>query len=156
MNTLKIPLDFTNADFYQNNKVEEKDISKSITEFIKLLVDSTNGSFRPDYNFGFSLKNHQYENIYLKNNKNEIIIEAEIRKTSNEFANNLKDVIKRYETRLSEIKKIKSEIKKEKRTGKDKNGNSLAYYITEVVLSVSGTLLNGKPYNENFKLNIWS
>ena len=150
MNLLKIPLNFSNGHFYDNNKVEEKNMEKAVTDFIQLLIDSENGSFRPDTHFGFSLKNCQFENIYMQG-KNQQIINIEINKRKNsDYARILKETIQKYEPRIKSVQ-VETSTKEEK---ENKQGKIL--WATKVMINVRGSLINEMDYNKDFKLNIWS
>lgn len=101
MGGFKIPLDFLheNKSFYDNNCLsQEKSIEASVNHFITLLVNSPNGSFKPDSRFGFSLKNHYFENVDSKDE----IHEKKIRGKSDNYnyAKDLKETIKQFEPRL--------------------------------------------------------
>jgi hypothetical protein len=151
MNALKIPLNLSNGNFYENNKVEEKYMEKAVTDFIQLLIDSANGTFKADYAFGFSLKNCEFENIYMQG-KNKQIINIEINKRKNsDYARILKDTILKYEPRIKNTLQVETATREEKET---KNGKSV--WATKVIINVKGTLINGVEYNKDFKLNIWS
>jgi len=151
MNALKIPLNFSNGHFYENNKIEERNMEKAVTDFIQLLVDSENGSFKPDKNFGFSLKNCQFENIYMQG-KNKQIINIEINKRKNsDYARMLRDTIEKYEPRFRSMIQVETSTREEKEI---KNGRTV--WATKVIINVRGTLINGVEYNRDFKLNIWS
>jgi len=151
MKSLKIPLNLSNGNFYGNNKVEEKNMAEAVTAFVQLLVDSENGSFKPDYNFGFSLKNCQFENIYMQGKNNQVInIEINKRKNS-DFAKILKESIQKYEPRLRDTFQVETSTREEKET---KNGKTV--WATKVIINVRGFLVNGEEYNKDFKLNIWS
>lgn len=157
MNALKIPLDLSNGNFYENNKVEEKNMEKAITAFIKLLVNSPNGSFKPDYDFGFSLQNCRFENIYMQG-KNKQILNTEINKRKNsDFSKKLKETIQEFEPRLKkDTVEVSTSTTEEIKKSKEKNGKNLEFAATVVIINVKGVLINGKEYNKDFKLNIWS
>ena len=151
INALTIPLNLSNGNFYENNKIEEKNMEKAVTAFIQLLIDSENGSFKPDYDFGFSLKNCQFENIYMQG-KNKQIINIEINKRKNsDYARILKDIMQKYEPRLRNTLQIETSTREEK---ENRRGKSIL--ATKVIINVKGTLINGQEYNKDFKLNIWS
>lgn len=105
MTGFKIPIDFSKGDFYNSNLVENdknddsKSILKSIDDFITLLINSPNGSFKPDSRFGFLLKNRRFENV----DSNDEIQGRKIGGGSddnNYYATCLKEAIERFETRL--------------------------------------------------------
>jgi hypothetical protein len=151
MNALRIPLNLSDGDFYDNNKVEERNIEKAVTAFIQLLIDSENGSFRPDFNFGFSLKNCQFENIYMQG-KNHQIINIEINKRKNsDYARILKETILKYEPRLRNTLQVETLTREENENRRGKN-----VMATKVIINIKGILINGEEYNKDFKLNIWS
>jgi len=70
MSGFKIPLDFSTGSLFEKSwwtNVRSYDslddsIKESINDFLYLLVSSPNGSFIPDYRFGFSLRNCYFEN----------------------------------------------------------------------------------------------
>ena len=153
MNTLKTPLDLANGNLYENNKVEEKNMEKAVTGFIKLLIDSPNGSFRPDYDFGFSLKNCQYENIYTQEkSKQDIYTEINKRKNS-DFSKKLKETIQKFEARLEKNSIEVATFTEAEPAGKGKKTELAA---TVATINIKGVLINGQEYNKDFKLNIWS
>lgn len=97
----KIPLDFSDKSksFYDANCLsQDKEIEMSIRNFITLLVNSSNNSFKPDSRFGFSLKNHRFENADSKDE----IQKKKIRGKSDNFnyAKDLKETITQFESRL--------------------------------------------------------
>jgi hypothetical protein len=108
MSGFQIPLDFSKGNFYENNcrfkdETNDNDTIKSINDFITLLVNSPNGSFKPDPCFGFSLKNLHFENADAKSE----IREKKIRGKSDNFttyAKDLKEAIKQFELRLQNPK----------------------------------------------------
>ncbi|MCL2417500.1 MAG: hypothetical protein FWD02_06160 [Bacteroidales bacterium] len=155
MTSLKTPLNISTGNFYENNKVEEKNMEKAVTAFIKLLVDSPNGSFKPDCNFGFLLKNCQYENIYAQaKNRQDIYTEVNKRKNS-DFSKTLKETIQKFEPRLKK-NSIEVTTSMETEVGKGKDGEDLEFAATVVAVNIKGVLINEKEYNKDFKLNIWS
>jgi len=111
MRGFKIPLNFSPGNFYHNNRVDEKE---SIKNFIKLLVGSPNGSFKPNSRFGFSLKNHHFENVDSKGeiDKKKVAEENDTPNTDT-YAKELQDTIKDFEHRLKDLKvRIKYDNKK--------------------------------------------
>ena len=150
MNALKIPLNLSNGHFYENNIVEEKNMEKAVTDFIQLLIDSENGSFRPDSYFGFALKNCQFENIYMQGKGNQIInIEINKRKNS-DYAKILRETIHRYEPRIKNVQ-IETSTQEEK-----ENKQGRIVWATKVIINVRGILIDGMEYSKDFKLKIWS
>jgi len=151
MKSLKIPLNLSNGNFYENNKVEDKNMAEAVTAFIQLLVDSENGSFKSDYDFGFSLKNCQFENIFMQGKNNQIInIEINKRKNS-DYAKILRETIQKYEPRLRDSFQVETSTREEKENRKGKT-----IWATKVIINIKGFLVNGEEYNKDFKLNIWS
>jgi len=144
MNGFKIPLDFSKGNFYENNRLlndenDDKSIEKSISDFIALLVNSPNGSFKPDSRFGFSLRNCHFENTDSKDE----IREKKIRGKSdnfNYFAQDLRDAIKQFEPRLQNPK-VDIDFDKEHSKG---------------TISISGILMSTKKeYKQDIKFHIW-
>jgi len=140
MSGFKIPLNISNNSIYIENFNE--DIEKSIKDFINLIVDSANGSFKPDRNFGFSLKNTRFEN----NDKDNRINLKKINENDsdvNSYAYDLKKVIKNYETRL-----LNPSVKMEF----NKKNNKVSIIISGSYI----TKLGGKnPYQQTIKFHIW-
>jgi hypothetical protein len=140
----KIPLDFSYGNFYENNcptrdENNEKNVEESIADFIMLLVNSPNGSFKPDFSFGFSLKNYRFENTDSEDKINQRKIEGKSDNVNN-YAIDLKEAIKRFETRL-QSPEVKIEFDKKQ---------------SEVSVFISGTLINTrKEYNQELKFHIW-
>jgi len=143
MKSLKTPLNFSKDKFFE--KVEEKE---AVNSFVQLIIESQQGSFRPDYDFGFSLNNHQFVNI-----DNEIKMKDEnsftktsireelVKKNHHLFTRELEKTIKKFETRLN--------------NEEDKDMVSVSIVNKQVVISVTGTLDN-ENYNNELKINIWS
>jgi len=129
---IKIPFDLTGKDFYVDNEKE------SIEEFIALLIHSENGSFKPDSSFGFSLKNFRFENVDSDNKLNKKRIEGKSESINN-YALDLKEIIKKYEPRLLRPE-VKLEFKAEN---------------LDIKLEISGTLANGKRFTHNTSIHIW-
>jgi len=143
MSGFKIPLDFSKGNFYESNSMidtnnDDKNIEKSIANFITLLINSPNGSFKPDLRFGFSLKNCHFENADSKDEINEKKIRG---KSDNiNYAKDLKETIKQFEPRLLNPK-VEIYFDKE-----HSEGNIL----------ISGMLANRKKeYKQNLKFHIW-
>lgn len=136
MSGFKLPFDFSNSAVYDNNYVESSE--KSISEFIALIVDSSNGSFRPDLDFGFSLKNFRFENNDAGNRINNKKIEGKSGNPNN-YALDLKNTILKYEPRLLEPE-VKIEFNRENK---------------EILLLITGVLKEGKKYEQNLKFHIW-
>ncbi len=143
MSGFKIPLNFSQGNFYKKNchasdKDAEKNIEKSIADFILLLVKSRNGSFKPDVRFGFSLKNCHFENTDSKDE----IEEKKIRGKSDSlnYAKDLKEAITQFEPRLQNPK-VEIDFDKEHSKG---------------TISISGTLIDTKrKYKQDIKFHIW-
>ena len=146
MSGLKIPLEFSPEDFYEKNRILvepheglEKVIKKSINEFIKLLVISPNGSFKPDIRFGFSLKNCQFENT---NSKDEIKGKKIGGKSdnANNYAKDLEKAITLFEPRLQNPE-VKTDFDKEQ---------------AKVSISITGMIINtNKEYKQDLEFHIW-
>jgi len=136
MSGFKIPLDFSNGNFYNNSCVEDE---KSISDFIKLLISSPNGSFKPDTRFGFSLKNYRFENADSEDKINLRKIGGKSDNFNN-YAIDLKESIKQFEPRLK-ITEVKIDFSKEK---------------SEVAISISGVLEDTKKeYKQDITFHIW-
>ncbi len=143
MSGFKIPLNFSRGNFYETNcsideEKPEKNIERSIADFIKLLVSSPNGSFKPDSRFGFSLKNCRFENTDSKDE----IHEKKIRGKSDNFnyARDLKEAIAQFEPRLQNTK-VEIVFNKENSKG---------------IISVSGILTHSKKeFKQNIEFHIW-
>jgi len=138
MSGFKIPLDLSNGNFFDNNRRidDEKNIKESIDDFIRLLVNSPNGSFKPDSRFGFSLKNLRFENT----NEEGKIRGKKIGGESDNFDNYAKDlekVIKQFEPRLQNPK-VKITFDRKESKG--------SIIITDPV----------KKYTQEIKFYIWS
>ena len=143
MSGFKIPLDFSKGNFYESNCLvnkgnDDKSIEKSIVDFITLLVNSPNSSFKPDSNFGFSLKNCRFENV----DSNDKIQDKTIRGKSENFnyAKDLKDAITQFEPRLQNLK---VEINFDKAHSKG------SIFISGILKSTK------KEYKQDIKFHIW-
>jgi len=150
MTGFKIPLDFSHGNFYDRNNVSsdkdydeenaDKYIKASISDFIKLLIGSPNGSFKPDARFGFSLENCHFQN---PNSKDEIRGKKIGGKSDNinNYAKDLEKSIKQFEPRLKNIE-VKTEFDKKK---------------SKITISVSGIIIETKKeYNQNIEFFIWN
>jgi hypothetical protein len=142
MNGFKIPLDFSNGNIYKNNsykkedKVNEKQkLEKSIENFVKLLLYSPNGAFKPDYDFGFSLNNFKFENVGNAKGSGFTINNKKIK----EYDNDLKQTIEKFETRLKDIR-VTTELNSEK---------------TKIEVTLNAKYLNNTDFNKTFTFYIW-
>ena len=138
MSGFKIPLDLTNCNFYNNNRRidDEKNLKESIDDFVKLMVNSHNGSFKPDSRFGFSLKNLRYENT----NEEGKIRGKKIGGESDNFdtyAKDLEKALKQFETRLQNPK-VKIIYDRKQAKG--------------IILITDAS----KKYTQEIKFNIWT
>jgi predicted component of type VI protein secretion system len=146
MNGFKIPLDFSPGNFFEKNlksadKHADSDITlkESIDDFIKLLVNSPNGSFKPNPQFGFSLKNCYFENA---NSKDEIKGKRVGGKgeNANNYARDLLKAIELFELRLQNL---------ELNTDFDKKESKMTISITGQIVE------NKKKYNQDLEFYIW-
>jgi len=150
MTGFKIPLDFSQGNFYQTNDITfdadydedsaEKFHKASIGDFIKLLIGSPIGSFVPDHRFGFTLENCHFNN---PNSKDEI----EGKKIGgrsdniNNYARDLEKSIKLFEPRLRNVE-VKTEYNKLK---------------SKISISITGIIIETKKdYNQNIEFYIWN
>ncbi|MDR2010204.1 MAG: hypothetical protein LBQ22_06960 [Bacteroidales bacterium] len=140
MSGFKIPLKISTDNIYQGSL--SNDVEQAITDFIKLLISSSNKSFKPDRGFGFSLKNCRFEN----SDKNSKISNKKLNEKSfndNCFARDLKDALEKYESRLKNpvVEMVFN------------NENQ------EVSIIISGNFKtktqNKNPYKQEFKFHIW-
>ena len=144
MSGFKIPLDFSYGNFYENNCIKSnesdvKSIEKSIANFISLLINSPNSSFKPDFSFGFSLKNYRFENTDSEDKINQRKIEGKSDNVNN-YAADLKETIRRFETRL-QSPEVKIDFDKKQ---------------SEVTIYIAGILINTKKeYQQEIKFHIW-
>jgi len=144
---LKIPLDFSPGSFLEKNQYDpdrrsdewEKSMQKSISEFVKLLVNSPNGSFKPDERFGFSLKNCEFMNADSKDE----IRGKKIGGKSDDFNNYAKDLekaISQFETRVQNL---------ETKTDFDKK-------MSKLTISIKGMITDEyKEYKQDIEFYIW-
>jgi len=150
MSGFKIPLDFSQDNFYETNCITfdadydedsaEKFLKTSISDFIKLLVGSHNGSFIPDARFGFSLENSHFHN---PSSKDEIKGKKIGGKSDNinNYAKDLEKSIKLFEPRLKNVE-VKTEYNKIK---------------SKITISVTGIIIDTKKeYHQNIELFIWN
>lgn len=146
MSGFKIPLDFSNENFYDNNRQmngenEYESLKKSIDDFIFLLLNSPNGSFKPDFRFGFSLKNFHFENADSEDKINKEKIRGKSDNLSNHYAIDLKNAIKQFEPRLQNP---------EVEIGLDRKSS-------KVTVSISGKIVpdTKKDYKQTITFHIW-
>ena len=147
MNGFKIPLDFSQGKLYENNRRSDdanddnadKNIKESINDFIKLLVTSPAGSFKPDARFGFLLKNCYFENA---NSKDEIKGKKISGKSDNvnNYAKDLEKTIKLFEPRLQNL---------EVKTDFDKKQSKIAISINGIISETK------KEYKQDIVFYIW-
>jgi hypothetical protein len=103
------------------------------------LVNSPNGSFKPDFQFGFSLKNYRFENTDSEDKINQRKIEGKSDNVNN-YAIDLKETIGRFETRL-QYPEVKIDFDKKQ---------------SEVTILIAGILINTKrEYTQEIKFHIW-
>jgi len=144
MSGFKIPLDFSQGNIYERNhlscdKNDETSIKESISDFIRLLVSSPNGSFKPDVRFGFSLKNCQFENA---NSKDEIKGKKIGGKSdnANNYAKDLERSIELFEPRLQNLG-VRTEFDKK---------------LAKITISITGTIVaTRKEYKQDIIFHIW-
>ena len=146
MSGFKIPLEFSPANFYEKNhrSFEKNDpidqsIKTSINDFIKLLVSSPNGSFKPDAHFGFSLKNCHFENANSKDEIKGKKIGGKSENTNN-YAKDLEKAIARFEPRLQNL---------EVKTDFEKKQSKISITITGLIVETR------KEYKQEIELYIW-
>lgn len=146
MSGFKIPLDFLPADFYEKNHRSfdkndqmDKSIKTSINDFIKLLVNSSNGSFKPDARFGFSLKNCHFENASSKDEIKGKKIGGKSENTNN-YAKDLEKAIALFEPRLQNL---------EVKTDFDKKQSKITITIVGLIVETK------KEYKQELELYIW-
>lgn len=142
MNGFKIPLNFSNGNIYKNNIYTEKDklneeqkLEKSIADFITLLLHSPNGSFKADYDFGFSLNNFKFENVGNATGSGYTVNDKKIR----EYNVDLEQTISKFETRLKDIQ-VTTELNTEK---------------TQVEIVVNAKHLDNSDFKKVFTFYIW-
>ena len=147
MNGFKIPLNFSQGNIYENNRRDngssddslDKNIKESITDFIRLLIISPNGSFKPDARFGYSLKNCQFENANSKDEIKGKKIGGKSDNTNN-YAKDLEKTITLFEPRLQNL-----EIK----TDFDKKQSKIAISLTGIISETK------KEYRQEIIFHIW-
>ena len=150
MSGFKIPLDFSQGNFYEVNSISqinhdedisiEKNIKKSIGYFLKLLISSPNGSFKPDSRFGFSLENCHFENT---NSKEEIKGKRISGKSINinNYAKDLEQSILLFEPRLKNVI-VKTDFNKNR---------------SKILISINGTIVDTKTeYQQELEFYIWN
>jgi predicted component of type VI protein secretion system len=139
MSGFKIPIDFSEGNFYDNNRQsrgnEVERLRKSVDDFLSLLVNTPKGSFKPQPQFGFSLTKFRFENADAEDKINKEIIRGRSDNLYDYYALELKKTILQFEPRLQNPE---VEIEFSKQTAK-------------VNISIFGKLINTK---EEFKKNI--
>jgi len=148
MNRFKIPVEFSPDDSFSEkdgmNIVErdddmDKNVKESIGNFIKLLVNSPNGSFKPDARFGFSLKNCHFENANSKDEIKGKKINGRSNNANN-YAKDLEKTIELFEPRLQNIN-IKTEFEK---------------IQSRITIIITGTTTETKKeYKQELEFYIW-
>jgi phage baseplate assembly protein W len=147
MSGFKIPLNFSNGALFENNWVTNvkhydninDSIKESINNFIHLLISSPNGSFVPDSEFGFSLRNCHFENTNSKDELKGKKIGGNS-DNSNNYAKDFERAIKRFEPRLQNVQ-VKTDFEKR---------------LSKMTLSLSGTITGTKEeYKQDLTLYIW-
>jgi len=142
MNGFKIPLDFSDGNIYKNNVYTEKDkfndeqkLEKAIENFIKLLLHSPNGAFKPDYDFGFSLNNFKFETVGNAKGSGSTINDKKIK----DYSVDLQKTISKFETRLKDVH-VTTELNPEK---------------TKVEVKLDAKYLDNRTFNKTFTFYIW-
>ena len=142
MNGFKIPLDFSGGNIYKNNIYKEDDVNEaqkvksSIENFIELLLQSSNSSFKPDSDFGFSLNNFKFENVGNTKGASFTINDKRIE----DYNVDLQKTISKFETRLKDVD-IKTELNPEK---------------TKVKVDLTSKyFLDNTDFNKTFTFYIW-
>ena len=147
MSGFKIPLNFSNGAIFENNwntNVKHYDnindsIKESVNDFIRLLVTSPNGSFVPNPEFGFSLRNCYFENANSKDELKGKKIGGNS-DNSNNYAKDFERAIKLFEPRLQNVK-VKTDFEKR---------------LSKMTLFLSGTIAGTKEeYKQELTLYIW-
>ncbi|MDR2971051.1 MAG: GPW/gp25 family protein [Bacteroidales bacterium] len=147
MSGFKIPLNFSNGTLFENSWVTNRNnydnikdsIKESINDFVRLLTTSPNGSFVPDYEFGFSLKNCYFENTNSKDELKGKKIGGNSDNTNN-YAKDFEQAIKKFEPRLQNIQ-VKTDFEKR---------------LSQMTLFLSGTIAGTKEeYEQKLTLYIW-
>jgi len=142
MKGFKIPLNFSpeNKSFYEANALlQNESIGTAIRNFITLLVNSSNGSFKPDVRFGFSLKNHCFENADSEAKIHEKRIGGNSENV-NYYARDLKEAITQFEPRL-QSPSVEIDFDKKNSQG---------------TITVSGTsVYTRETLSEKIKFHIW-
>jgi len=147
MSGFKIPLNFSNGTLFENNWVTNvkhydnisDSIRESVTDFIRLLITSPNGSFVPDAEFGFSLRNCYFENTNSKDELKGKKIGGNS-DNSNNYAKDFERAIKRFEPRLQNVQ-VKTDFEKR---------------LSRMTLFLTGTIAGTKEtFNQELTLYIW-
>jgi hypothetical protein len=147
MSGLKIPLDFSSGSFYEKNQYHSEQgndsldmsIKKSISGFIKLMVNSTNGSFIPDIRFGFSLKNCEFMNADSKDELKGKKIGGRSNNLNN-YAKDLEKAITLFEPRLKDVSTSADFDKR----------------LSKLSISITGTIVDTyKEYQQDIEFYIW-
>jgi hypothetical protein len=147
MSGFKIPLNFSNGTLFDNNWVTNvkhydninDSIKESINGFVHLLTTSPNGSFVPDYEFGFSLRNCYFENTNSKDELKGKKIGGNSY-NSNNYAKDFEQAIKKFEPRLQNVQ-VKTDFEKR---------------LSKMTLSLTGTITGTKEeYKQELTLFIW-
>jgi len=147
MSGINIPLNFSSGNFYENNhnylndENDFENLKKSIEDFIFLLINSQNGSFKPDFRFGFSLKNFRFENSDSEDKINKEKIRGKSDNLNNFYAIALSETIKQFEPRLQNPE-IDIEFDKKQ---------------SKVTIHISGKILmdEKKEYKQEITFHIW-
>ena len=146
MSGFKIPLDFSSGNFYEKNHRSfnkndsaDKSIKESINDFIKLLVCSPNGSFKPDARFGFSLENCHFENASSKDEIKGKKIGGKSENPNN-YAKDLEKALTLFESRLQNV---------EVKTDFDKKRSKISINITGLIVETK------KEYKQELEFHIW-
>jgi predicted component of type VI protein secretion system len=140
----KIPMDFSDGNFYENNlhtgKNDAEILSKSINDSLRLIVNTPKGSFKPLPHFGFSLMNHRFENVDWEDRINAAVLRGRSDNIDAHYAFELKETILKFEPRLQNPE---VEIEFDKKT-------------STVSIFISGTLKGTKEkFEKNITFQIW-
>jgi predicted component of type VI protein secretion system len=144
MSGFKVPVDFSDGSFYENNlhtgKNDAEILRKSINDSLRLIINTPKGSFKPLPDFGFSLMNHRFENAEWEEKINNEKIGGHSGKPGGFYAKELQKTILQFEPRLQDPE---VDIKFDKKTSK-------------ISIFISGKLKDmNEDFNKEISFQIW-
>jgi hypothetical protein len=150
---------YSGKPFRRSEDEDEKETEESISQFLELILLTKCGEYYFDRNFGFKFWEHIFNNISVNSFESNMVFHIPTRKEIKKRIKNkisyselkredymrfLKDVIEKYESRLSEVN-IDLNMETESATSR------LFKYLN---VNITAMIDNRYPYRKDFKIKI--